>query len=85
MIDEITLDVELGKVYKGKVVDIRDFGAMIEILPGKVGLLHISEIDNKRIRKVEDVLKVGDIVEVKVIEIDELGRPRLSRKALLNN
>jgi len=85
MIDEITLDVELGKVYKGKVVDIRDFGAMIEILPGKVGLLHISEIDNKRIRKVDDVLKVGDIVEVKVIEIDELGRPRLSRKSLLNN
>jgi polyribonucleotide nucleotidyltransferase len=83
MIDEITLDVELGKVYKGKVVDIREFGAMVEILPGKIGLLHISEIDNRRIRKVEDILKIGDIVEVKVIEIDELGRPRLSRKALL--
>lgn len=75
-------DVELGKVYKGKVIEIRDFGAFVEILPGKVGLLHISEIDNRRIRRVEDVLKVGDIVDVKVIEFDEVGRPRLSKKAL---
>lgn len=85
MIQSLTEEIEVGKTYKGKVIEIRDFGAFIEIIPGKVGLLHISEIDNKRIRKVEDVLKVGDIVDVKVIEIDEMGRPRLSKKALTNN
>ncbi len=84
MVEAIVADIEKGKVYRGKVVEIRDFGAMVEVLPGKVGLLHISEIDIRRIKRVEDVLKVGDIVEVKVIDIDELGRPRLSRKAILN-
>lgn len=83
MVEAITEDVEKGKIYKGKVVEIKDFGAIIEVIPGKVGLLHISEIDHKRIRKVEDVIKVGDIVEVKVIDIDEMGRPRLSRKAII--
>ncbi|MEF3280060.1 MAG: polyribonucleotide nucleotidyltransferase [Elusimicrobiota bacterium] len=83
MVESIVEEVENGKVYKGKVVEIRDFGALIEILPGKIGLLHISEIDNKRIRKVEDVLKVGDIVDVKVIDMDDTGKIKLSRKILL--
>jgi polyribonucleotide nucleotidyltransferase len=74
---------EVGKVYKGKVVRITDFGAFVEILPGTDGLLHISQIDLKRVEKVTDVLREGDEVEVKVIEIDKLGRVRLSRKELL--
>jgi polyribonucleotide nucleotidyltransferase len=75
---------EVGKVYKGKVKSILAFGAFVEILPGKDGLLHISEIDWKRIEKVEDVLKEGDELEVKVIEIDKKnGKLKLSRKALL--
>lgn len=83
MVEAIVEEVEKGKIYKAKVVEIRDFGALVEVIPGKVGLLHISEIEHKRIKKVEDILKVGDIVEVKVIDIDEMGRPKLSRKALL--
>lgn len=74
---------ELDKVYEGKVRRIADFGAFIEIIPGTDGLLHISEIDYKRTEKVEDVFKLGDIVQVKVIEIDPGGKVRLSRKALL--
>jgi len=76
----ITADPELDRIYKGKVVRITDFGAFVEILPGTDGLLHISQIDNKRVEKVTDVLKEGDEVDVKVIEIDKLGRVRLSRK-----
>lgn len=75
---------EVGEIYKGKVKSILAFGAFIEILPGKDGLLHISEIDWKRVEKVEDVLKEGDMVEVKLIEIDKKsGKYKLSRKALL--
>jgi polyribonucleotide nucleotidyltransferase len=75
---------EVGEIYKGKVKSILAFGAFIEILPGKDGLLHISEIDWKRVDKVEDVLKEGDMVEVKLIEIDKKsGKYKLSRKALL--
>jgi len=75
---------EVGKVYQGKVKSIVEFGAFVEILPGKEGLLHISEIDTKRVQKVTDVLKDGDIVEVKIIEIDaKTGKMRLSRKALM--
>jgi polyribonucleotide nucleotidyltransferase len=83
IVESIVEEIEPGKTYKGKVVEIRDFGAFVEVLPGKVGLLHISEIDNKRIKRVDDVLKVGDTVEVKVLEVDENGKSRLSRKALL--
>ncbi len=79
----IVAEAELGKVYHGKVVRITDFGAFVEILPGTDGLLHISEIDEKRINKVTDVLHEGDEIDVKVIEIDKLGRVRLSRKVLL--
>ena len=75
---------EVGEVYSGKVKNVVAFGAFVEILPGKEGLLHISEIEWRRIENVEDVLKVGDEVEVKLIEIDEkTGKLRLSRKALL--
>ncbi len=82
-VEMITKDVEVNQIYKGKVVSIQPFGAFVELLPGKDGLLHISEIDKKRINKVEDVLALGDIVEVKVVEIDNNGKVRLSRKALL--
>ncbi len=74
---------EVGEIYKGKVKSIVAFGAFIEILPGKDGLLHISEIEWRRIAKVEDVLKEGDIVEVKLIDVDKTGKLKLSRKALL--
>lgn len=74
---------EVGEIYKGKVVSIVEFGAFIEILPGKDGLLHISEIDYKRVEKVEDVLAVGDEVEVKLIEVDRGGKLRLSKRALM--
>ncbi|MGB2579766.1 polyribonucleotide nucleotidyltransferase [Elusimicrobium simillimum] len=82
-VEMLTAEVELNKIYKGKVVSIQPFGAFVELIPGKDGLLHISEIDKKRINKVEDVLKMGDIVEVKVVEIDNNGKVRLSRKVLL--
>ena len=75
---------EVGEIYQGKVKSILDFGAFIEILPGKDGLLHVSEIDYKRIDKVSDVLKIDEIVEVKLLEIDaKTGKLKLSRKALL--
>lgn len=83
MVEYYTAEVELGKVYKGKVISIMDFGAFVEVLPGKEGLLHISEIATTRIRSVEDVLKEGDDVEVKVVEIDNGGKFRLSHKVLL--
>ena len=75
---------EVGKVYKGMVKTIVDFGAFVEYLPGKDGLLHISELEHFRVGNVEDVLQVGDEVEVKLVEIDSrTGKVRLSRKALL--
>ena len=75
---------EVGEVYEGKVRSIVEFGAFIEILPGKDGLLHISEIDWKRIAKMDGIFKEGDIVKVKLVEVDKkTGKLRLSRKALL--
>ena len=83
-INGITAVPEVGTVYHGKIVSILEFGAFVEILPGKEGLLHVSEIDWKKTEKVEDVLNVGDEVDVKLLEIDEkTGKMRLSRKALL--
>ena len=83
-INGITAVPEPGTVYHGKVVSILEFGAFVEILPGKEGLLHVSEIDWKKTEKVEDVLNVGDEVDVKLLEIDEkTGKMRLSRKALI--
>ncbi|MBN2354475.1 polyribonucleotide nucleotidyltransferase [candidate division KSB1 bacterium] len=79
----MTADVELGAVYTGKVKRLMKFGAFLEILPGREGLLHISEIDHKRTERVEDALKIGDELQVKVIKIDAEGRIDLSRKALI--
>jgi polyribonucleotide nucleotidyltransferase len=83
-IEDIVAEVEVGKTYEGPVVKLLDFGAIINILPGKDGLLHISQISNERIANVSDHLKEGQIVKVKVLEADEKGRMRLSMKALLN-
>jgi polyribonucleotide nucleotidyltransferase len=83
MIERITEVPEVGKVYKATVRKIMDFGAFCEFLPGKEGLLHISQIDTRRINKVSDVLKVGDAVEVRLIKIDDEGRFNLSRRVLL--
>ena len=80
MIEAITAEVELNKVYEGKVARIMDFGAFVTILPGKDGLLHISQISQDRVEKVTDFVNVGDVVKVKVIEIDRQGRMRLSMK-----
>jgi len=82
-IEAITAVPEVGKIYEGAVKTIKDFGAFVEILPGTDGMVHISELKNERVNKVTDVLKEGDIVRVKVIEIDNRGRIRLSRKAAL--
>ena len=82
-IKAITAEVEVGKLYHGKVVGIKEFGAFVEILPDKDGLLHISEIAEYRVKNVEDVLKMGDEVWVKVLGIDDKGRVKLSRKAAL--
>ncbi|HKJ66776.1 MAG TPA: S1 RNA-binding domain-containing protein, partial [bacterium] len=75
---------EAGQVYEGKVKRIEKYGAFVEILPGKEGLLHISNIQNKRTENVTDILKVGDTVKVKLIKIDDRGRLDLSRKAVLS-
>ncbi len=83
IIEEMTASPEVGKIYKGKVKKITNFGAFVEIIPGKEGLLHISQIDNRRIEKVEDVLKVGEEVEVKLLAVENGGKMRLSRKVLL--
>jgi len=83
MIRALTEEPEMNKVYKGVVRGIQVFGAFVQILPGRDGLLHISEIDTKRVNKVEDVLKLGDEIEVKVIGIDKDGKIKLSRKVLL--
>lgn len=83
IIETIVKEAEVGQKYLGKVVKLTTFGAFLEILPGKEGLLHISQIDIKRVNKVEDVLSVGDQIEVLLTEIDQQGRINLSRKALL--
>jgi polyribonucleotide nucleotidyltransferase len=80
----ITAEVEVGKVYEGPVLRLLDFGAIIQLLPGKDGLLHISQIAHERVNQVSDYLKEGQIVKVKVMEADDKGRVRLSRKALLD-
>lgn len=83
MIDAIVKDVEVGQIYKGKVVKIMNFGAFVELAPGKEGLVHISQLDLQRVAKVEDVVNIGDEIDVQVIEIDKQGRINLSRKVLL--
>ncbi len=83
-IEQITAEVEIGKVYEGPVTKLLDFGALINLLPGKDGLLHISQIAHERVEKVSDYLSEGQIVKVKVLETDEKGRVKLSMKALLD-
>ena len=83
-IKAITAVPEVGEVYKGKVKSITNFGAFVEIIPGKDGLLHISEIKHERVEKVEDVLKEGEMIDVKLIAVDpKTGKLKLSRKVLL--
>lgn len=82
-IELLTKEVEVGEIYEGKVTRIMNFGAFIEILPGKEGLLHISKMAKERVEKVEDVMNIGDVVQVKVTEIDSQNRINLSRKELL--
>jgi polyribonucleotide nucleotidyltransferase len=82
-IKSITAEVEVGKIYRGKVVGIKEFGAFVEIMPDRDGLLHISEIADHRVNKVEDVLKLGDEAWVKVLGIDDRGRVKLSRRAAM--
>jgi polyribonucleotide nucleotidyltransferase len=82
-VEALTEEVRIGKVYEGRVTSIKDFGAFIEILPGRDGLCHISELDDKYVDRVENVCKVGDKLQVKVIAIDDQDRVKLSRKALL--
>jgi polyribonucleotide nucleotidyltransferase len=83
-IEEITAEVEIGKIYEGPITKILDFGALVNLLPGKDGLLHISQIAHQRVEKVTDFLSEGQIVRVKVLETDEKGRVKLSMKALLD-
>jgi polyribonucleotide nucleotidyltransferase len=81
-IDAITAEVEIGKIYEGTVLKILDFGAIVQVLPGKDGLLHISQIAQERVNKVEDYVKEGQVVRVKVLETDDRGRVKLSMKAV---
>jgi polyribonucleotide nucleotidyltransferase len=83
-IEQITAEVEIGKVYEGPITKILDFGALVNLLPGKDGLLHISQIAHERVEKVTDYLSEGQTVKVKVLETDEKGRIKLSMKALLD-
>jgi polyribonucleotide nucleotidyltransferase len=81
-IELIVSDVEVGAVYEGKVVRLMDFGAFVQILPGKDGLVHISQISDERVERVSDKLKEGDVVRVKVLEVDRQGRVRLSMRSV---
>ncbi|HET8745590.1 MAG TPA: S1 RNA-binding domain-containing protein, partial [Ramlibacter sp.] len=81
-IEQITAEVEVGKVYEGPITKLLDFGALVNLLPGKDGLLHISQIAHERVEKVSDYLSEGQVVRVKVLETDDKGRVKLSMKAL---
>ena len=83
MIEDIVREVEVGEIYTGRVTRLMKFGAFVEVLPGKEGLCHISQRANHRVEKVEDVVQVGDQLQVKVVEIDDKGRINLSHKAVL--
>jgi polyribonucleotide nucleotidyltransferase len=81
-IEQLTADIEVGKIYEGRVAKLMDFGAFVNILPGKDGLVHISQISDERVENVSDKLSEGDMVKVKVLEVDKQGRVRLSMKAV---
>ena len=82
-VEALTASVQVGKVYDGRVTSVKDFGAFVEILPGKDGLCHISELDDVYVKNVTDVVKMGEKIRVKVIAVDEQGRVKLSRKAAM--
>ncbi len=84
-IEMIVSDVEPGRIYEGRVAKLMDFGAFVTIMPGKDGLVHVSQISSERVEKVSDKLKEGDMVKVKVLEVDKQGRIRLSIKAVLED
>ena len=84
-VNALTAEIEIGKIYDGKVIAVKDFGAFVECLPGKEGLVHISEMANERIDSVDSICKPGDAMRIKCIDIDNQGRVRLSRKAALND
>ena len=79
-LEQLTADVQVGAIYEGRVAKLMDFGAFVTILPGKDGLVHISQISEERVEKVSDKLQEGEVVKVKVMEIDKQGRIRLSMK-----
>jgi len=81
MIEDLTAEVEIGRIYDGTVLKILDFGAIVQVLPGRDGLLHVSQIANERVNQVSDYVAEGQIIRVKVIEADDKGRLRLSMKA----
>ena len=81
-IEQITADIEPGRIYEGRVARIMDFGAFVTIAPGKDGLVHVSQISNERVERVSDKLSEGDMIKVKVLEVDKQGRIRLSMKAI---
>jgi polyribonucleotide nucleotidyltransferase len=85
MIEDLIKDIEVGAIYTGKVTRLMNFGAFVEVLPGKEGMVHISELADYRVDRVEDVVKVGDEITVKVTEIDNQGRVNLSRRAAFEN
>ena len=85
MIEMVTKDVKVGEIYTGKAVRVENYGAFINLIPGKDGLVHISELDLQRVNKTEDIVKLGDMLEVKVIGIDDQGKIKLSRKELLKD
>jgi polyribonucleotide nucleotidyltransferase len=83
IIGSMTKEIEIGQTYKGRVVSTKEFGAFVEVFPGKEGLVHISELADFRVKRTEDVVKTGDMIWVKCIGIDDKGRVKLSRKAAL--
>jgi polyribonucleotide nucleotidyltransferase len=82
-VEALSAEIKVGEIYRGKVVSIKEFGCFVEVLPGKEGLVHISELANFRVKQVEDIVKVGDTFPVKCVGVDERGRVRLSRKAAM--
>jgi polyribonucleotide nucleotidyltransferase len=81
----LTAEAEVGKIYRGTVRRVVDFGAFVEIMPGTDGLVHISQLANERVRQVTDVVREGDVIDVKVLEVDRSGKIRLSRKEALKD
>jgi len=85
LIEDILREVEVGEIYQGKVVRIEKFGCFVELWPGQDGLVHISKLAKERVERVEDIVKLGDMITVKVIGVDDKGRVDLSRKAVLDS